>query len=159
MRKGYKNFVTFISIILLLGLGYLGGYAVGHKNLVFEDNYQPKILGISTDQPQDIDFSLFWQAWDTLKQKYIGEVDNRELVYGAISGMVEAAGDPYTIFLKPDDAKRFAEDLNGSFEGIGAELENKNGRVVVVAPLDGSPADQAGLRAQDIVLKVELRGE
>lgn len=143
-----------ISLIIVIGIYYVG-YAVGHKNLVWENNYQPKVLGVSTDKPKDIDFSLFWDAWDILKGKYIGVLDTQKMVYGAISGLVESSGDPYTMFMDPDDAKRFSEDLQGSFDGIGAELENKNGLLVVVAPLQDSPAEKVGLKANDIILKID----
>lgn len=143
-----------VSLIIVVGIYYIG-YAVGHRNLVLENNYQPKILGVSANKPQDIDFSLFWSAWDTLENKFYGDLDVKKMVYEAISGMINSAGDPYTLFMNPEEAKRFGEDLNGSFDGIGAELENQNGLLTVVAPLDGSPAQKAGLRSQDIVLKID----
>lgn len=155
MKNPFKQFIKLIITLLVLVGIYTVGYAVGHKNLVLENGYQPKVLGVNTDKPQNIDFSLFWNAWDLLKQKYIGDLNNQDLVYGAISGMISSAGDPYTLFMNPEEAKRFGEDLNGSFDGIGAELENQNGLLTVVAPLDGSPAQKAGLRAQDIVLKID----
>lgn len=155
MKNPFKQFIKFlISLIIVIGIYYVG-YAVGHKNLVWENNYQPKVLGVSTDKPKDIDFSLFWDAWDILKGKYIGVLDTQKMVYGAISGLVESSGDPYTMFMDPDDAKRFSEDLQGSFDGIGAELENKNGLLVVVAPLQDSPAEKVGLKANDIILKID----
>lgn len=155
MKKPFKKFIKFLSIIILISGFYYLGYAVGHKNLVFEKNYQPKVLGISTDKPQDVDFSLFWNAWDLLKANFFGKLDTQKLVYGAISGMVGSTGDNYTLFMSPDEAKKFTEDLNGSFTGIGAEMAESNGHLVIVAPLEGSPAQKAGLRTQDIVLRID----
>lgn len=155
MPKAIKKFIKFlITIILVVGIYYVG-YAVGHKNLIIEEGYQPRIIGIESGKPKDLDFSIFWNAWDTLKANFFGQLDNKNLIYGAISGMVEAANDPYTTYLTPEDAQRFDEDLSGSFDGIGAEIENKNGLLIVVAPLDDSPAKMAGLRSQDVILKID----
>jgi carboxyl-terminal processing protease len=154
MKPQYKKFIKFISVLLIVVGLYATGYAVGHNNLVIEKNYVPKILGASTDKSKDVNFSLFWDAWDSLKNNFFGDLNSQNMVYGAISGLTKATGDPYTTYFTPDEAKRFSEDLKGNFEGIGAELENKDGLVNVVAPLDGSPAQKAGLRAQDVILKI-----
>lgn len=76
------------------------------------------------------------------------------MVWGAITGMVASAGDPYTAFLPPKENKEFKEDLGGEFEGIGAQLGMKESRVMVIAPLQGTPAQKAGIRAGDYILKV-----
>ena len=101
-----------------------------------------------------MDFGLFWKAWEIVEQKYVGEFLPQKLVYGAIKGMVEALDDPYSSFLAPEDNKRFLEDLSGGIEGIGAELAEEEGKIVVVAPLEESPAMRAGLKARDIILQV-----
>ncbi len=103
-----------------------------------------------------VDFSLFWKTWDTLKKKHINsdKLDAQKMVYGAINGMLKATGDPYTSFFDPEASKAFSEELEGSFEGIGAELGVKDNLLTVVAPLDESPAQKAGLRAGDKILKV-----
>ena len=79
--------------------------------------------------PEEVDFSLFWEAWDTLKEKFVdkGKFDVQEMIYGAISGMVESLDDPYTIFLNPEDTKRFIEDVSGTFEGVGMEIGIREG--------------------------------
>lgn len=155
MTNSYKKFIKFLITLLFIGAVYAAGYAIGHKNLVIEENYQPRILGLDSGKSKDLDFSIFWNAWDTLKANFFGKLDSKSLIYGAISGMVDAAGDPYTTYLTPEDAQRFDEDLSGSFDGIGAEIENKNGLLIVVAPLDDSPAKIAGLRSQDVILKID----
>ena len=76
-------------------------------------------------------------------------------MYGAVSGLVGAAGDPYTAFLRPDDAKKFREQLRGSFDGIGAEIGKKNEQIVVVAPLEDTPAERAGILAGDTILEID----
>ena len=107
-------------------------------------------------QPEEVDFSLFWEAWAVLHEKYVdpAKFDTQELIYGAISGMVNALKDPYTVFLKPEDNKKFMEDVNGSFQGIGIEIGIKKNQLQVVSPMEGTPAFKAGLRAGDKILKI-----
>ena len=108
-------------------------------------------------QPQDINFSLFWEAYHKLQEKFVdqGKFDTQEIIYGAISGMVKSLEDPYTVFFPPEDTKRFIEDVQGSFEGVGMEIEIRKGQLQVVAPLEGTPADRAGLRAGDKIIEVD----
>lgn len=105
--------------------------------------------------PMDADFSLLWGVWNTIEEKYrdSGTLDRQKLVQGAAEGVVKALGDPYTVFLKPDDAKKFSQDVAGTFFGIGAELGYKKG-IVVIAPLEGLPAQKAGIKAGDKIMKI-----
>lgn len=107
--------------------------------------------------PEQIDFSLFWQVWDTLQKRFVNqeELNTQQMIYGAISGMVKSLEDPYTVFLDPDDTKRFIEDIKGSFEGVGMEIGIRKSQLTVIAPLEGTPAQKAGLRAGDKILKVD----
>lgn len=104
-----------------------------------------------------IDFSLFWSVWDLLKTKFVdtGSLDAKKLYYGAIKGMMAATGDPYTTFFDPEENKKFGEDISGNFEGIGAELGVKGGVLTVIAPLQGTPAEKAGVRAGDKIIKID----
>jgi len=106
---------------------------------------------------EDIDFNQFWEVWQLLERDYIdpAKIDRQEMVYGAIRGMTAAVGDPYTMFLPPEQDKRAAEDLAGSFYGIGIELGYIDGILAVVAPLRGMPAEQAGIQAGDLILRVK----
>ncbi len=155
MNKGWKNFVKFFGIVIIIGLIYTGGYLVGHKNIELEKGYIPKITNLNLGAPKDIDFSLFWDAFNIVKDKYVGSSDTQKMTYGAISGMVSSLGDPYSLFLTPEEAKNFSDDLKGTFDGIGAQLEAKDGQLTIVAPLDNSPAAKAGLRAQDVITKID----
>ena len=103
-----------------------------------------------------MDFALFWKVWDVLKEKYVdsSKLDAQKLFYGAIKGMLAATGDPYTNFFDPEENKKFNEDITGSFEGIGAEIGIKGGVLTVIAPLEGTPAEKAGLRAGDKIVKI-----
>jgi carboxyl-terminal processing protease len=108
-------------------------------------------------------FDIFWEAWDILGQKFYGELpEESDLPYAAIRGVIATTGDPYTALLDPVQAEIFSTDLQGGFEGIGATVRmGADGRLLIVQPLPGWPAVEAGLRAGDIVLQadgVELAG-
>jgi carboxyl-terminal processing protease len=107
--------------------------------------------------PEDLDFSLFWQSYHILQDKFVDKdkFDTQKMIYGAISGMVESLGDPYTVFFTPDDTKRFIEDVKGFFEGVGMEIGIREGQLQVIAPLEGTPAQRAGLRAGDKIIRVD----
>lgn len=152
-----KSLVVFFAaaiIFISYNIGFNRGKntgAVPAKNILLDQAIIENKL-----QNNTVDFSLFWKAWDILKKKHIDsdKLDAQKMVYGAISGMLKATGDPYTSFFDPEANKAFSEELEGSFEGIGAELGVKDNLLTVVAPLDGSPAQKAGLRAGDKILKV-----
>ncbi len=106
-----------------------------------------------------IDFSLFWSAWELIKTKYVdtGSLDAKKMYYGAIKGMMQATGDPYTTFFDPSENQKFGEDISGNFEGIGAELGIKGGILTVIAPLQGTPAEKAGIRSGDKIIKIDSK--
>jgi len=160
-NKITKKQIDTVLVVLMLALFFWFGYQKGKQdnqamnipvkisNVVLENKIS------NTDNT--VDFSLFWNTWDLLKNKYVDSqsLDARKLVYGAIRGMLEATGDPYTTFFDPEENKRFGEDISGNFEGIGAELGVKGGILTVIAPLQDTPADKAGLRAGDKIIKID----
>jgi carboxyl-terminal processing protease len=93
-------------------------------------------------------------TYDLIRNEYLYEVDRKKVIDGAITGMLEALGDPYTTYLDQKQAEQFEEVLHSSFQGIGAEVSMENGRVKVVAPIKGSPAEKAGLKPNDIIVSV-----
>ncbi len=103
---------------------------------------------------RNLDFSSTEQVYDLLKQKFDGKLSYSDLEAGMKKGLVEAAGDPYTVYLSPKDAKEFSEDLNGTFSGIGAELGKRDDKIVVISPLSGSPSEKAGLRPGDQIVSI-----
>jgi len=140
---------------LLSGGFYYFGYKTGvqqSKTIIIEE-----ARNIETPEKIGVDFSVFWQAWEKLKEEHVrgAEAKNQDLVYGAISGMVDSLKDPNTNFFPPEDSKKFEEDVNGSFGGIGAEIGIRDDQLVIVAPLKGSPAERAGLKSGDKILKVD----
>jgi carboxyl-terminal processing protease len=156
-----KYFYFFIVLMLISGSFWLG-YNNGKKSVseIAADQISPigttTVINKFSTGKDTIDFALFWKVWDILKEKYVNQdsLDAQELVYGAIKGMLKATNDPYTTFFDPKETKEFAQDMGGSFEGIGAELGIKDDVLTVIAPLDGSPAQKAGLLAGDKIIKI-----
>ena len=101
-------------------------------------------------------FQVFWEAWDIIHRDFYGPLpDTRKLIYGAIRGALSTLHDPYTTFITREEARLAEEDMSGSFEGIGAEVDERDGHIVIMAPLKGSPAERAGLRPGDVILAVD----
>lgn len=163
-----KVFGLIISAIVLILVGYGAGlYSVGKSEVAREmakkeTVYLGKVLG-KYSQPEkgvlarDVNFDLFWDVWNTLEREYVDrdKLNEKEMFYGAIKGMVSAAGDPYTVFMDPKLALEFEDSMTGTFEGIGAEIGIRNDILTIVAPLSGMPAEKAGLRAGDKVYAID----
>ena len=154
---------TFRNLIVILIFGLLTGgigYRLGTNGVTAQiKDFRPAFT-ISNRMPQNpppADFSLFWEVWNKVSAQYVDKtkIDPQKMVWGAISGMVAGIGDPYTVFLPPVANKESKESLNGSFEGIGAQLGIKDQKIIVVAPLAGNPAEAAGLKPGDWIIKVD----
>lgn len=141
------------AAVLSVGLFYLGFY----RGTLYPREIIVKGIDNIGDEGVNVDFGIFWQAWEKLKENYISSesVKDQDLVYGAVAGMVDALKDPNTVFFPPEDAEKFEEDVSGSFGGIGAEIGIRNDQLVVVAPLKDSPAERAGLKSNDKILLVD----
>ncbi len=153
MNIATKKLFILSAAIFLFGSGYklgqLGTYDTPH-NLV--------VTNISENaKAKNVDFSLFWEVWDKLNRKYVdhNKLNTQKMYYGAIKGMVASVDDPYTFFLTPDENKLTKDDLGGKFQGIGAQLGLKDGRIVIIAPLKDSPAQKAGVKPGDVISKVD----
>lgn len=157
------NLKTIRNLILIIAFGILAGgvgYNLGQRQLNLSwKNFRPQVSVTNMNPPaqRSVDFSLFWEVWNRLEQSYIDKkaMDPQKMVYGAISGMVQALGDPYTVFLTPQQQTETKEDLGGQFDGIGAQLGIKDSKIVVVAPLKDSPAEKAGIKPGDWIAKVD----
>jgi carboxyl-terminal processing protease len=115
------------------------------------------VLNMEIGKPEGVDFSLFWDVWRILQEKYVdkSKLTAEKMVIGAISGMVESLEDPYTSFFTEEESKEVLEDLSGKFEGVGMEVGIKDETIVVVAPIDGTPAQKAGILAGDKILAID----
>lgn len=132
-------------------LGLLDG---GVKKVEKEESIVP----VARDQGHDnVDMRLFWKIWEELEDRYVDKevIENESMVYGSIKGMVRALDDPYTVFMTPEESKQFSESLEGTLEGIGAELTVKDKKLVIVTPLRKSPAEKAGLLAGDEIYEID----
>lgn len=150
--------LQFIVIILIAGLI---GYYIGTNNVkVSWKNFTPSTSVVNREAPAslaNVDFSQFWNVWQKLEANYYDKtkLDSQKMINGAIEGMTQSLGDPYTMYLPPKQNTNFKDGLAGQFTGIGAELGTKEKQIIVISPLVGSPAEKAGIKAGDMILKVD----
>lgn len=140
-----RIFKTLIFLVVIGAVFYVGfwlGQGSGLQDFSSEESF---------------DLSLFWETWQRLEEKYIDKekLDPQEMLYGAIGGMVKSVEDPYTVFLDPQETKTFLEDVSGEFEGVGMEIGIREGGLMVISPLEGTPAQKAGVKAGDKILKID----
>jgi carboxyl-terminal processing protease len=158
--------VTSLVAMLAFGMAFVSGYLFGRSEpangpLAFLDVLQPATARatedgvLSSDEQQR--FKIFWETWQIVERDFYdkSQIDHQKLIYGAIKGMVDAVGDPYTVYQTPAQREVSDTDLRGSFDGIGIQVDMKDNRLTVVAPIEGSPAEAAGFRPGDVVLAVD----
>ncbi|HXK41148.1 MAG TPA: S41 family peptidase [Candidatus Paceibacterota bacterium] len=145
-----------LLLIVALGAGFTGGVFFERSNGEVS-NPVKILLNRDLGQPDYVDFSLFWDTWNSVHTKYVDEekLDTKKLLYGAIQGMVDSIGDPYTVFFEPPESKKFQEEISGSFGGVGIEIGKREGVLTVIAPIKDTPAYKAGLKAGDKILRVD----
>lgn len=161
------NFIIFYLLIIVLIAVYFLGYLVA-KDDTKKDEKVSKQLGISVEgkvknkkyKPpflaNDVNFKLYWDVWDTLQRLYFDRpVGDSTLLYGSLKGMVESLDDPYSAYFNPEETKLFQEDMEGEFEGIGAEVSVKDGLLTIISPIEGSPASSSGLKAGDYIISID----
>lgn len=148
-----------VLVVIFAGGFYLGntGARPGDQNRPLAYSPESLIINNVTSATSSVDFDLYWEVWNGLKTNFVdkSKVTNQDLFYGSLKGMAEAAGDPYTVFMDPTEAKQFSNELAGTFEGIGAEVGMRDDIVTVIAPLDGMPAKAAGLQSGDKIYAVD----
>jgi carboxyl-terminal processing protease len=146
-----------ITLLLLVGTFYVGNY-FGQRGYEVQIKKSAPLVTIKNRDTyaSEVDFSLFWEVWEQARSRHLERpFDPQKMLYGAISGMVNSIGDPYTSFLDPEQNEIITSAINGEYEGIGAELGIRENQLIVVAPLDGSPAKRAGIMAGDKILEIE----
>lgn len=151
MKRLALIIVGSVLALGLVGTSLAAGIVIGSSGLV------PPIWGASAAGEPD-EFRVFWQAWNLVHQNFVDQdaLDDRELTYGAIRGMVQALGDEgHTAFLTPEERERQQTNLAGRFSGIGATVGIRDMLPVIIAPFDGSPAQEAGVRPGDIIMRVD----
>jgi len=155
-KKSYTKLLIIFVALFILGASFLGGAFFGYKNRPAME----RVLNVMGQNPppayQTVDFNLFWDVWSRVEDKFVdkSKIDRKNMVYGAISGLVASLKDPYTEFMPPVQSKQFQEDVRGFFEGIGAEIGVRKGLITIISPLKDSPAERVGLKAGDKILKI-----
>ncbi len=149
--------VSIYSLFFILLIGIGGGFYFGQEgNVRIVDNGEKIVIKKEIGQPKNVDFSVFWDTWEIIEEKYVDRpADYNKMVYGAISGLVDSLDDPYSVFMDPEESKEFMEDMEGSFEGIGAEIGIRKNILTIIAPLEGMPAEKAGLKSGDKIIKID----
>ena len=148
-------FRTGLAALVILGLIIAAGCdlssVTGEVSKFIPSEADKQLL---KDLPQE--FLMLTQAWNILHKDYVdkGKLDPVKMAQGAVRGMVDAVGDPYTNYVAPDAHKMEMSSLTGQYFGIGAYIGKKENRIVVTAPMPGSPAEKAGIKSGDIILKI-----
>ena len=156
MRRSPK-----IQLVLIIIISLLVGYYFGVNKINYDwKNFHPKVSVISREPPPElssVNFTQFWTVWEKLSSDYYDKtkLDPQKMLNGAITGMVGSLDDPFTVYLPPIQNDNFKQGLAGQFQGIGAELGTKDKQIIVIAPLAGSPAQKAGIKAGDAILAVD----
>ncbi|HQE63006.1 MAG TPA: S41 family peptidase [bacterium] len=167
-RRKWRWLLVILLLFIAITIGFLAGIIYNGKAEIVRRLSDPevvflgKVSGLYNSDTggrlsSDLNFNLFWQTWDIVKTNYVDhdQLTDKQMFYGALRGLVSSTKDPYTIFMDPEDAKMFNEDLAGSFSGIGAEVGLRNDVITIIAPLADTPAERAGLRAGDKVYAID----
>ena len=154
---------TLLGAVVLVVLSFGGGYLTGQRLPL-----HPIAAVSDSSEPTDVDFSPVWKAWNLLNENFVPAAvastspiatttaqQNQDKVWGMISGLAASLNDPYTFFLPPVENQQFSSDMSGSFEGVGMEIDVKDGILTVISPLTGTPASAAGVKAGDQILKID----
>jgi carboxyl-terminal processing protease len=158
-QKGKK--ILFVLLILLaFGLGiFVGKMKIFYNDFFDSDGHirVTKVLNLySKTRSSEVDFEQFWEIWKRVKERFVDQpVNDVNLFYGALQGLVSGLNDPYSVYFKPELAEEFSKGLEGEFDGIGAEIGKKGDVLTVIAPLPGSPAEKAGLLAGDKIFMID----
>jgi carboxyl-terminal processing protease len=158
-KKSKNNSKVLLILIALFfsGVFFFFGFSIGKNQQNAPVAFDLATIENKKSTDNEVDFALFWDVWDLVKEKYVDHdsLEAQDMINGAINGMLAATGDPYTVFLDQDKFAELNEELQGSFEGIGAEVGIKDEILTIVTPLADSPAEKAGLRAGDKVAEIE----
>lgn len=157
MEDNIRKYKIFLITTFLIVISFGTGIYVGKDN----DNFSYKMPKVISSATSTINMDAFWSTWKLLDQKFVytkkdaKSITDQDKVWGAIQGLTASYGDPYTVFMPPEESKNFESDISGNFEGVGMELAIKEKNIVVVAPLKGTPADRAGVKKGDIILSID----
>jgi len=161
IKYNYKKIALPILIVFIFGSIFISGFYLGSSSnetkergtLAYSEEARKAFLD---GNKESFDFNLYFEVWNSIKSNHFNKnkIKDKELFYGSLKGLAGATGDSYTIFMDPELTNEFYEDLSGTFEGIGAEIGLRDEMITVIAPLDGMPAQKAGLRAGDKIYAI-----
>ena len=163
MRCTKKNIALFFSGMILVSIVFGGGYFLGIRqnihDIVLNDEgvvQVDKVIGLYEKTRSDVvDFEQFWRVWKMVKERYVHQpVNDVELFYGSLAGIVSGLNDPHSVYFPPQVAKDFSEGLAGEFGGIGAEIGIRDEQLTVIAPLPETPAERSGLKPGDSIMAI-----
>lgn len=160
MKEKLQAHSIVISIFVVL---LFVTFSIGYKTAAYSISQAALVSGVEhKDSPTNVDFDAFWKAWNVINEKYVPTTSSttptdQEKVYGAIQGLAASTGDPYTVFFPPVESKAFDEQISGSFEGVGMEVDVKEGILTVISPLKGTPAYKAGIKAGDKIIAIDKK--
>ena len=158
MNLFHKKIILILLCAVLLGGSFYGGTKFEKsRNDTTVEEIVTQIVNKENEKPAGKDFGIFWAALGKLEEKFVDQEkleDKRKLVYGAVEGMVNSLDDPYTVFLEPQESKKFEEQINGSFGGVGIEIGIRKNVLTVIAPIKDTPAAKAGMLAGDVITKI-----
>jgi len=146
-----RKLIAFLVCLPAVIVAFFIGTYVGSGNSYNKNSNLNDTSAISTDQ-----FSPYWKAWHILDEKFVTAASTtpEQKIWGSIQGLAASYGDPYTVFFPPVESKAFAEDIAGNFEGVGMEIGIKDKQLQVVSPIKNSPAERAGVKSGDLILKI-----
>ncbi|MEX0877476.1 MAG: S41 family peptidase [Candidatus Spechtbacterales bacterium] len=157
-EKRLKNrFGRFIIVTLLMGGGFLAGFVAGRIPAGILQPAGDINFKHLFNQEQGVEFSLVEDVWNIINEKHVGkdEIDKQALIFGAIRGMIRELDDPYSVFFDASETEDFLTSVSGHFEGVGIEISIKDGFLTVITPLKDTPAAGSGIRAGDIIVKID----
>jgi carboxyl-terminal processing protease len=160
------------GLVVALALAFVGGIYVAQSGRIGDvvsaetGSTTGPSLKITTlpvnSQPNNVDLTKFWRAWSYLNDNFVEShgsttpPNDQQKIYGAIKGLTDSYGDPYTVFFPPAQASIFQSQVSGTFGGVGMQMDaDKDGNLVVTAPLKNSPAQKAGMQSGDIILMID----
>lgn len=158
--KATKIF-RFVWTLTLILVSLSAGYLLGTSSILYKNSKNGILnnnLLYEYDNTPRTSMDLYWEVWNTLRDEYVdrGKYNDEEMIYGSIKGLVNSYEDPATVFLDPKETADFNDQSAGKlYEGIGAELAKRDGLIKVVTPIKGSPAEAAGLKVGDIIIKLD----
>lgn len=158
-----RNLLGIGLAVTLACAAFFSGLHIGQGNNI-DVRAEAGLFSLFSSAPSaastETDLSEFWRVWDLLDEKFVSgttsdTLSTEEKIQGAINGLVRTYDDPYTVFLPPQDASMFEEDISGNFSGVGMEVGMRNDVITVIAPLPDTPADRAGILAGDVIVRID----